>query len=92
MGFVLEGRDWSNGSDGEPSFSVFVFESNTEGEKICYTINLGKEITEAKKDPEALAQLMKSMPLTNDGKFLLLDNETGDTTDGLWQDDLESEA
>lgn len=34
MGFVLEGSDWSNGGDGEPSFSVFVFESNTEGEKV----------------------------------------------------------
>ncbi|KAA0724652.1 DCC-interacting protein 13-beta [Triplophysa tibetana] len=92
MGFVLEGRDWSNGGDGEPSFSVFVFESNTEGEKICYTINLGKEISEARKDPEALAQLMKSMPLTNDGKFLLLENETGDAADGVTPDDLESEA
>lgn len=34
MGFVLEERDWSHGGDGEPSFSVFVFESNTEGEKV----------------------------------------------------------
>ncbi|XP_051975908.1 DCC-interacting protein 13-beta-like [Xyrauchen texanus] len=92
MGFVLEGRDWSNGGEGEPSFSVFVFESNTEGEKICYTINLGKEISEAKKDPEVLAQLMKSMPLTNDGKFLLLENETGDAADGVGQEDQESEA
>lgn len=84
MGFVVEARDWSNGDEeGEPSFSAFVFESNTEGEKvhnpesttligfkqknmlnviynintlyvivysqICYTINLAKEITEAKK-------------------------------------------
>ncbi|XP_051979425.1 DCC-interacting protein 13-beta-like [Xyrauchen texanus] len=86
MGFVLEGRD------GEPSFSVFVFESNTEGEKICYTINMGKEISEARKDPEALAQLMKSMPLTNDGKFLLLENEMGDMADGDGLEDQESEA
>uniref|UniRef100_A0AAQ5ZDS5 Adaptor protein, phosphotyrosine interaction, PH domain and leucine zipper containing 2 n=1 Tax=Amphiprion ocellaris TaxID=80972 RepID=A0AAQ5ZDS5_AMPOC len=93
MGFVVEGRDWSDGDEeGEPSFSAFVFESNTEGEKICYTINLAKDITEAKKDPEALAQLMKNMPLTNDGKFLLLEPETGDTTDGAGQEDLESEA
>uniref|UniRef100_A0A669BFF3 Adaptor protein, phosphotyrosine interacting with PH domain and leucine zipper 2 n=1 Tax=Oreochromis niloticus TaxID=8128 RepID=A0A669BFF3_ORENI len=93
MGFVVEARDWSNGDEeGEPSFSAFVFESNTEGEKICYTINLAKEITEAKKDPEALAQLMKNMPLTNDGKFLLLEPETGDTTEGAGQEDLESEA
>uniref|UniRef100_A0A672FQA3 Adaptor protein, phosphotyrosine interaction, PH domain and leucine zipper containing 2 n=1 Tax=Salarias fasciatus TaxID=181472 RepID=A0A672FQA3_SALFA len=93
IGFVVEGRDWSEGDEeGEPSFSAFVFESNTEGEKICYTMNLAKEITEAKKDPEALAQLMKNMPLTNDGKFLLLEPETGDTSDGAGQEDLESEA
>ncbi|XP_054475653.1 DCC-interacting protein 13-beta isoform X1 [Anoplopoma fimbria] len=92
MGFVVEGRDWSDGDEeGEPSFSAFIFESNTEGEKICYTINLAKDITEAKKDPEALAQLMKNMPLTNDGKFLLLEPETGDTTNGA-EEDLESEA
>uniref|UniRef100_A0A3Q3M7Z0 Adaptor protein, phosphotyrosine interacting with PH domain and leucine zipper 2 n=1 Tax=Labrus bergylta TaxID=56723 RepID=A0A3Q3M7Z0_9LABR len=93
MGFVVEGRDWGDGEEeGEPSFSAFVFESNTEGEKVCYTISLAKDITEAKKDPEALAQLMKNMPLTNDGKFLLLDAETGDTTNGDGQEDLESEA
>ncbi|KAM4734382.1 DCC-interacting protein 13-beta isoform 2-T2 [Anableps anableps] len=93
MGFVVEGRDWSDGNEeGEPSFSAFVFESNTEGEKICYTINLAKEITEAKKDPEALAELMKNMPLTNDGKFLLLEPETGDSNSGEGQEDLESEA
>ncbi|XP_029524208.2 DCC-interacting protein 13-beta [Oncorhynchus nerka] len=92
MGFVVEGRDWSEGTEeGEPSFSAFVFESNTEGEKICYTISLGKDIIEAKKDPEALAQLMKNMPLTNDGKFLLLDSETGDTANGGAPDE-ESEA
>ncbi|KAG8012809.1 DCC-interacting protein 13-beta [Nibea albiflora] len=93
MGFVVEGRDWSDGDEeGEPSFSAFVFESNTEGEKICYTISLAKDITEAKKDPEALAQLMKNMPLTNDGKFLLLEPETGDTINPDGQEDLESEA
>ncbi|MED6264696.1 DCC-interacting protein 13-beta [Characodon lateralis] len=93
MGFVIEGRDWSDeNEEGEPSFSAFVFESNTEGEKICYTINLAKEITEAKKDPDALAQLMKNMPLTNDGKFLLLEPETGNSNNGDGQEDLESEA
>ncbi|XP_074534684.1 DCC-interacting protein 13-beta [Halichoeres trimaculatus] len=93
MGFVVEGRDWSEeDEEGEPSFSAFIFESNTEGEKICYTINLAKEITEAKKDPEALAQLIRNMPLTNDGKFLLLEPETGDTANGDGQEDLESEA
>ncbi|KAG7521937.1 DCC-interacting protein 13-beta [Solea senegalensis] len=93
MGFVVESRDWSDGDDeGQPSFSAFVFESNTEGEKICYTISLAKDITEAKKDPEALAQLMKNMPFTNDGKFLLLEPETGDISNGAGQEDLESEA
>ncbi|XP_056137793.1 DCC-interacting protein 13-beta isoform X2 [Lampris incognitus] len=93
MGFVVEERDWSEGDEeGEPSFSAFVFESNTEGEKICYTINVGKDIEKAKKDPEALAQLMKSMPLTNDGKFLLLEPDAGDTANSARQEDLESEA
>uniref|UniRef100_H3DEW9 DCC-interacting protein 13-beta n=1 Tax=Tetraodon nigroviridis TaxID=99883 RepID=H3DEW9_TETNG len=93
MGFVVEDRDWSGGDEeGAPTFSAFVFESNTEGEKICYTISLAKDITEAKKDPEALAQLMKNMPLTNDGKFLLLESETGDDTNGDGPEDLESEA
>lgn len=44
------------------------------------------------KDPEALAQLMKNMPLTNDGKFLLLESETGDDTNRDGLEDLESEA
>eukprot|EP00066_Takifugu_rubripes_P004357 XP_003967675.1 PREDICTED: DCC-interacting protein 13-beta [Takifugu rubripes] len=93
MGFVVEDRDWSDGGEeGEPTFSAFVFESNTEGEKICYTISLAKDITEAKKDPEALAQLMKNMPLTNDGKFLLLDTEAGNHSNGEGNEDLESEA
>ena len=35
MGFVVEGRDWGeDDEEGEPSFSAFVFESNTEGEKV----------------------------------------------------------
>ncbi|XP_072856133.2 DCC-interacting protein 13-beta [Pogona vitticeps] len=63
-------------SPGEDSLSAYVFESNTEGEKICYAISLGKEILEARKDPEALAQLMSSMPLTNDGKFMLLNDQS----------------
>lgn len=45
------------------------------------------------KDPEALAQLMKNMPLTNDGKFLLLETETGDAANGGGEEELsESEA
>lgn len=35
MGFVVEDREWSDGGgEGEPTFSAFVFESNTEGEKV----------------------------------------------------------
>ncbi|XP_077195831.1 DCC-interacting protein 13-beta isoform X2 [Paroedura picta] len=72
LGFVVCDAE----SPGENSKSTYVFESNTEGEKICYAINLGKEIIEARKDPEALAQLMSSMPLTNDGKFMLLNDQS----------------
>uniref|UniRef100_W5NEG4 Adaptor protein, phosphotyrosine interacting with PH domain and leucine zipper 2 n=1 Tax=Lepisosteus oculatus TaxID=7918 RepID=W5NEG4_LEPOC len=90
MGFVVEGP--GAGEDSEPTLSAFVFESNTEGEKICYTISLGKEITEAKKDPEALAQLMKSVPFTNDGKFLLLDTDPADAERSGARAQLESEA
>ncbi|KFU95769.1 DCC-interacting protein 13-beta, partial [Chaetura pelagica] len=75
---------------GEESMSAYVFESNTEGEKICYAISLGKEIIEAQKDPEALAQLMKSVPLTNDGKFVLLNDQSDE--DGTAHEGEESEA
>lgn len=44
------------------------------------------------QDPEALVQLMKSMPLTNDGKFLLLESETGDEAEAAGPDEQESEA
>lgn len=43
------------------------------------------------KDPEALVQLLKNKPLTNEGKFLLLDSETGSTANGGAPDE-ESEA
>nr|XP_048687950.1 DCC-interacting protein 13-beta isoform X1 [Caretta caretta] len=72
IGFVVRVTE----SLGEESMSANIFESNTEGEKICYAISLGKEIIEAQKDPEALAQLMMSMPLTNDGKFKLLNDQS----------------
>ncbi|XP_074864003.1 DCC-interacting protein 13-beta [Carettochelys insculpta] len=71
FGFVVHDTE----SLEEESMSVNIFESNTEGEKICYAISLGKEIIEAQKDPEALAHLMLSMPLTNDGKFKLLNDQ-----------------
>lgn len=41
MGFVVEGRDWSEGEEeGKSSFSAFVFESNTEGEKVTVSVQL----------------------------------------------------
>uniref|UniRef100_A0A8D2L1W1 Adaptor protein, phosphotyrosine interacting with PH domain and leucine zipper 2 n=1 Tax=Varanus komodoensis TaxID=61221 RepID=A0A8D2L1W1_VARKO len=63
-------------SPGEDSMSAYVFESNTEGEK----------------DPEALAQLMSSMPLTNDGKFMLLNDqsEEDDVVHGDGQEESEA--
>ncbi|XP_063164500.1 DCC-interacting protein 13-beta [Candoia aspera] len=76
---------------GEDGMSAYVFESNTEGEKICYAINLGKEIIEARKDPEALAQLISSMPLTIDGKFKLLNDQSEDDNI-VHGEGLESEA
>ncbi|XP_069347713.1 DCC-interacting protein 13-beta isoform X1 [Eulemur rufifrons] len=77
VGFVIRVPE----STGEESLSTYIFESNSEGEKICYAINLGKEIIEVQKDPEALAQLMLSIPLTNDGKYVLL-NDQPDDSDG----------
>uniref|UniRef100_A0A8B9PXB4 Adaptor protein, phosphotyrosine interacting with PH domain and leucine zipper 2 n=1 Tax=Apteryx owenii TaxID=8824 RepID=A0A8B9PXB4_APTOW len=76
---------------GEESMSAYIFESNTEGEKICYAISLGKEIIEAQKDPEALAQLMKSVALTNDGKFMLL-NDQSEEDGTIHEEGEESEA
>nr|XP_024653701.1 DCC-interacting protein 13-beta isoform X2 [Macaca nemestrina] len=77
VGFVIRIPE----STGEESLSTYIFESNSEGEKICYAINLGKEIIAVQKDPEALAQLMLSIPLTNDGKYVLL-NDQPDDNDG----------
>ncbi|XP_049639112.1 DCC-interacting protein 13-beta [Suncus etruscus] len=77
VGFVVRIPE----STGGESLSAYVFESNSEGEKICYAINLGKDIIEVQKDPEALAQLMLSVPVTNDGKYVLL-NDQPDDTDG----------
>ncbi|EOB01292.1 DCC-interacting protein 13-beta, partial [Anas platyrhynchos] len=87
IGFVVHLSE----TPGEDSMSAYVFESNTEGEKICYAISLGKEITEAQKDPEALAQLMKSVPLTNDGKFMLL-NDQAEEDGTTHEEGEESEA
>ncbi|KAK7806012.1 hypothetical protein U0070_009384 [Myodes glareolus] len=75
VGFVIRVPE----STGEESLSTYIFESNSEGEKICYAINLGKEIIEVQKDPEALAQLMLSVPLTDDGNYVLLNDQPDDT-------------
>ncbi|KAG8578295.1 hypothetical protein GDO81_010448 [Engystomops pustulosus] len=80
-------------ASGDESLSAYVLESNTEGEKICFAISLGKEIAAAEKDPEALAQLMSSVPLSNDGKFVLLNVQSEDDPDSVpCTEGLESEA
>ena len=43
------------------------------------------------QDPEALAQLMKSVPLTNDGKFVLL-NDQSEEDGTVHEEGEESEA
>ncbi|XP_073863766.1 DCC-interacting protein 13-beta isoform X6 [Macaca fascicularis] len=45
VGFVIRIPE----STGEESLSTYIFESNSEGEKICYAINLGKEIIAVQK-------------------------------------------
>lgn len=58
MGFVVESRDWSDGDEeGQPSFSAFVFESNTEGEKVGATttfffFNKERHVSAARMDME----------------------------------------
>ncbi|XP_048212720.1 DCC-interacting protein 13-beta isoform X2 [Perognathus longimembris pacificus] len=52
VGFVIRVPE----STGEASLSTYVFESNSEGEKICYAINLGKEIIEVQKAPDLLSE------------------------------------
>ncbi|XP_068133010.1 DCC-interacting protein 13-beta [Hyperolius riggenbachi] len=84
VGFVV--------STPEESLSAYILESNTEGEKICCAINLGKEIAAAEKDPEALAQLMSSVPLSNDGKFVLLSEQPEEEGTPPCSEGLESEA
>ncbi|KAM4039130.1 DCC-interacting protein 13-beta isoform 2-T2 [Anomaloglossus baeobatrachus] len=80
-------------ASGVESLSAYILESNTEGEKICFAISLGKEIAAAEKDPEALAQLMSSVPLSNDGKFVLLHDQSEDDPDSAsCTEGLESEA
>lgn len=89
FGFVVSIPEAS----GEKSLGAYVLECNTEGEKICYAFSLGKEITAAEEDPEELARIMSSVPLTNDGKFVLL-NDHAEENDGNVDETkaLESEA
>ncbi|XP_077328222.1 DCC-interacting protein 13-beta isoform X1 [Lithobates pipiens] len=89
VGFVVCTPEASGGD----SLSAYVLESNTEGEKICFSISFGKEIAAAEKDPEALAQLMSSVPLSNDGKFVLLNVQSEDSEEiQPCEEGLESEA
>lgn len=89
VGFVVCTSEASGGD----SLSAYVLESNTEGEKICFSISFGKEISAAEKDPEALAQLMSSVPLSNDGKFVLLNVQSEDSEEiQPCEEGLESEA
>ncbi|XP_038243706.1 DCC-interacting protein 13-beta isoform X3 [Dermochelys coriacea] len=56
IGFVVRVTE----SLGEESMSANIFESNTEGEKICYAISLGKEIIEAQKDVTHEAEMFNN--------------------------------
>ncbi|XP_063303295.1 DCC-interacting protein 13-beta [Pelobates fuscus] len=80
-------------ASGEDSLSAYVLECNTEGEKISYAFSLGKEIAAAQMDPEALAQLMSSVPLSNDGRFVLLKDQSEENIRSVNETEaLESEA
>uniref|UniRef100_A0A6I8QNP9 DCC-interacting protein 13-beta n=1 Tax=Xenopus tropicalis TaxID=8364 RepID=A0A6I8QNP9_XENTR len=88
VGFVFSTPEAS----GEGSLSVYVLESNTEGEKICNAINLAKGISAAQENPEALALLRSSVPLSNDGKFILLNEQTEENGLMDGKEEPESEA
>ncbi|CAH2277503.1 DCC-interacting 13-beta [Pelobates cultripes] len=80
-------------ASGEDSLSAYVLECNTEGEKISYAFSLGKEIAAAQMDPEALAQLISSVPLSNDGRFVLLKDQSEENIRSVNETEaLESEA
>ncbi|XP_051889369.1 DCC-interacting protein 13-beta isoform X2 [Pristis pectinata] len=86
IGFVARTPD--SGSEIKASLSCCIFETNDDGNEICSVIDLGRRITQAEKDPEALAALMKSTELSADGRFLLLGQTDKDGSDAC----LESEA
>jgi len=52
VGFVVRTPE----STGGEALSTYVFESNSEGEKICYAINLGKEIIEVQKAHDLVSE------------------------------------
>lgn len=86
IGFVARAPDlhMENGA----SLNCCIFETNDDGNEICSVIDFGRKITQAEKDPEALAALMKATELSADGKFFLLGQTDKDETDAC----LESEA
>lgn len=86
IGFVARAPDLhlENGA----SLNCCIFETNDDGNEICSVIDFGRKITQAEKDPEALAALMKATELSADGKFFLLGQTDKDETDAC----LESEA
>ncbi|XP_067914847.1 DCC-interacting protein 13-beta isoform X2 [Heterodontus francisci] len=87
IGFVARAPNWY--TEHKALLNCCIFETNDDGVKICSIIDLGRKITQAENDPEALAILMKSTKLSADGKFLLLSQQTDkeETEEGL-----ESEA
>ncbi|XP_041610078.1 DCC-interacting protein 13-beta isoform X4 [Vulpes lagopus] len=52
VGFVVRTPE----STGGEALSTYIFESNSEGEKICYAINLGKEIIEVQKAHDLVSE------------------------------------
>ncbi|XP_072097782.1 DCC-interacting protein 13-beta isoform X1 [Mobula birostris] len=84
IGFVARSPE----TESKAMLNCCIFETNNDGNEICSVIDLGRKLTQAEKDPEALAALMKSTELSADGRFLLLGQMDKDETDAC----LESEA
>ncbi|XP_078276192.1 DCC-interacting protein 13-beta isoform X2 [Rhinoraja longicauda] len=86
IGFVARAPDPHK--ENRASLNCSIFETNDDGNEICSVIDFGRKITQAEKDPEALAALMKARELSADGRFFLLGQTDKDETDAC----LESEA
>ncbi|XP_062928303.1 DCC-interacting protein 13-beta isoform X1 [Mobula hypostoma] len=84
IGFVARSPE----TESKAMLNCCIFETNNDGNEICSVIDLGRRLTQAEKDPEALAALMKSTELSADGRFFLLSQMDKDETDAC----LESEA